>query len=90
VQTEPPAPQGYKVSSNFYGDVCVPEEDLIPAMQGSLSTNVSMASHHSLIIMVRHHQVKSTLIVMIVEILSTLLVSIISSIEWKHDGPTYL
>jgi hypothetical protein len=33
--SEPPAPQSYKVFSDYYGDLCVPEEDLIPAMQGS-------------------------------------------------------
>jgi len=35
VQTKPPTPQSYKVSSEFYGDLCVLDEDLIPAMQGS-------------------------------------------------------
>jgi hypothetical protein len=33
--SNPPNPQNYKVTSEFYGDLCVPEDDLIPAMQGS-------------------------------------------------------
>jgi hypothetical protein len=32
---EPPQPQTYKVTSEYYGDLCVPEDELIPAMQGS-------------------------------------------------------
>jgi len=31
----PPNPQTYKVTNEFYGDLCVPEDELIPAMQGS-------------------------------------------------------
>ena len=32
---EPPQPQSYKVTSEYFGDLCVPEDELIPAMQGS-------------------------------------------------------
>jgi hypothetical protein len=35
VHQEPPIPHVYKFSSKFYGEVCVPDEYLIPGMQGS-------------------------------------------------------
>jgi hypothetical protein len=35
VPTEPYEPPCYKVTSNYYGNLCVPEDELIPAMQGS-------------------------------------------------------
>lgn len=31
----PPNPQSYKVTSDFFGDICVPDDELILAMQGS-------------------------------------------------------
>jgi len=34
-KVEPSQPPAYKVTSNYYGNLCVPEDELIPAMQGS-------------------------------------------------------
>jgi len=35
VPTEPYQPPCYKVTSKYYGNLCVPEDELIPALQGS-------------------------------------------------------
>jgi hypothetical protein len=34
-KTKPAQPPSYKVISEYFGDLCVPEDELIPAMQGS-------------------------------------------------------
>jgi len=35
VSTDPSAPPFYKITSTYYGNTCVPDNELIPAMQGS-------------------------------------------------------
>jgi len=35
LKTEPSQPPCYKVKSDYFGHLCVSEDDLIPAMQGS-------------------------------------------------------
>lgn len=72
-KTEPPHPPSYTVSSNFYGNLRVQDEDLIPAMQGSPFYKCFMDFHLSLTILGHLHQVISIMIViiMIAEILLT-------------------
>jgi len=33
--TEPSQPPSYKVTNDYFGDLCIPEDELIPAMKGS-------------------------------------------------------
>ena len=35
ISTTPSAPPCYKITSTYHGNTCVPDDELIPAMQGS-------------------------------------------------------